>query len=122
MGNTTVVSIFVMAGIVGLAGVPLRCWQYCSGRFRAQIPPQALARATFNLFAGMILAPNLLAWVYALLAAWRDCTGATAQLGAASALAAGLLGCAYLLLEGFLLAALRRPCAPSSAGSLSRNR
>jgi len=121
MDKTAIVSLVIMAGIAGLAGVPLRCWQFATGRFRSQIPPHALARATFNLFALMILAPNLLAWAYALHVAYRDFSGTDAHLGAASALAAGLLGCAYLLLEGFLLAA-RRGSRIAGTGSLTRER
>jgi len=40
MINTILVSLAVAAGVVGLAGVPLRCWQFATGRFRSQIPQQ----------------------------------------------------------------------------------
>ena len=110
MIDTLLVSLAVTAGILGLAGVPLRCWQISTGRFRSQIPPHALARATFSLFSMLFLAPNALAWTYALYTAFRDfnCTSACAQAGIASSIAVGLLGCTYVLLEGFLLTARRR--------------
>lgn len=110
MIDTLLVSLAVTAGIFGLAGVPLRCWQISTGRFRSQIPPYALARATFSLFSMLFLAPNALAWTYALYTAFRDfsCTSACAQAGIASSIAVGLLGCTYILLEGFLLTARRR--------------
>jgi len=111
MIDTILVSLAITAGVVALAGVPLRCWQFATGRFRSQIPQHALARATFSLFSVLFLMPNAAAWAYALYVAYRDfsCTGACAQPGVASAIAVGLLGCAYLLLEGFLLTARRRP-------------
>jgi len=110
MMDTMLVSLAVTAGVVALAGVPLRCWQFATGRFRSQIPQHALARATFSLFSMLILLPNAFAWVYALYVAYRDfsCTDTCAQAGVASAVAVGLLGCAYALLEGFLLTARRR--------------
>lgn len=101
------VSVAVTAGIVAFAGVPLRCWQFCSGQLRRQVPRQALAQATFSLLATLILVPNLLAWGYAVYAGCREYAG-TGQPGVASAVAVGLLGCAYLLLEGFLVTARRR--------------
>ena len=110
MIDTILVSLAVAAGVVGLAGVPLRCWQFATGRFRAQIPQHALARATFRFFAFLFLAPNALAWTYALYAAYRElaCTGACPQRWGAAAIAIGFLGCAYVLLEGFLLTARHR--------------
>lgn len=108
MMDTLWVSLAVTAGIAAMAGVPLRCWQFYTGRFRSQVPRHALARATFTLFAGIILCANLLAWSYALYVGWHDYAGASARSGVASAIAVGMLGCAYCLLEGFLLAA-RRP-------------
>jgi hypothetical protein len=110
MIDTILVSLAVTAGIFGLAGVPLRAWQIASGRFRSQIPRHALARATFSLFSVLFLLPNALAWTYALYTAYRhySCTGACAPSGIASTIAVGLLGCAYILLEGFLLTARRR--------------
>ena len=111
MINTLLVSLAVTAGVIALAGVPLRCWQFATGRFRSQIPPHALARATFRVFAFLILVPNLLAWAYAVHSVQRylTCAGACAQEWAATAGAVGMLGCAYFLLEGFLLTARRRP-------------
>jgi hypothetical protein len=113
MFNTILVALAVAAGIVGIAGVPLRCWQFATGRFRSQIPQHALARATFRLFAFLFLVPNALAWTYALYAAYRElaCTGACPQRWVAGAIAVGFLGCAYVLLESFLLTARRRPTA-----------
>jgi hypothetical protein len=110
MIDTILVSLAVTAGILALPGVPLRCWQFATGRFRSQIPRHALARATFSLFSMLFLVPNALAWTYTLYTAYRDfsCTGACAQAGIASTIAVGLLGCAYVLLEGFLLTARRR--------------
>jgi hypothetical protein len=110
MINTILVSLAVAAGVVGLAGVPLRCWQFATGRFRAQIPQHALARATFRLFAFLFLVPNAVAWTYALYAAYRElaCTGACPQRWVAGVIAVGFLGCAYVLLESFLLSARRR--------------
>jgi hypothetical protein len=110
MIDTVLVSLAVAAGVLGLAGVPLRCWQFATGRFRSQIPQHALARATFRFFAILCLVPNALAWAYALYAAYRElaCTGACPQRWVAVAIAIGFLGCAYVLLEGFLLTARRR--------------
>lgn len=104
------VSLAVTAGVIALAGVPLRCWQFYTGRFRSEIPRHIIARATFSLFAVLFLVPNGAAWIYALLVSYRDfsCAGACDQAGVASAIAVGLLGCAYILLEGFLLTARRR--------------
>lgn len=113
MIDTMLVSLAVTAGVVALAGVPVRCWQFATGRFRSQIPRHALARATFSLFAMLIMMPNALAWTYALYIAYRDfsCADACAQVGMTSAIAVGLLGCTYVLLEGFLLTARRRAVA-----------
>ena len=110
MINTMLVALAVTAGVIALAGVPLRCWQFASGRFRSQIPPHALARATFRLFAFLILVPNTLAWTYAVYTVhhYYACVGACAQEWAATAIAIGMLGCAYVLFEGFLLTARRR--------------
>jgi hypothetical protein len=110
MFDTILVSLAVTAGVFGLAGVPLRSWQFATGQFRSQIPQHALARATFRFFAFVILVPNALAWTYALFVIYRyyTCAGACAEAGVASAIAIGLLGCAYFLLEGFLLTARRR--------------
>jgi hypothetical protein len=111
MFDTILVSLAITAGVFGFAGVPLRCWQFAKGRFRSQIPQHALARATFRLFAFLILVPNALAWVYALNAAYRylACVGSCSQAAVAGTIAIGLLGCAYVLLEAFLLTARRRP-------------
>jgi hypothetical protein len=111
MINTVLVSLAVTAGVIALAGVPLRCWQFATGRFRSQIPQHALARATFRLFAFLILVPNALAWIYAVVIIHRytTCVGACTQEWAGTAVAIGMLGCAYFLLEGFLLTARRRP-------------
>jgi endonuclease/exonuclease/phosphatase (EEP) superfamily protein YafD len=110
MIDTILVSLTVMAGILGLAGLPLRCWQIASGRFRSRIPQHALARATFSLCTVVFLVPNTIAWIYALFAIYRDlsCAAPCAQAGVTSAVAVGMLGCAYVLLEGFLLTARRR--------------
>jgi hypothetical protein len=107
MMDTIWVSLAVTAGIIALAGVPLRCWQFYTGQLRSQVPPHALARATFSVFATLILVPNSLAWAYSLHVAYYDYAGA--QSGAASAIAVGMLGCAYLLLEGFLLTSRWQP-------------
>jgi len=110
MFDTILVSLAVTAGVFGLAGVPLRCWQFATGRFRSQIPQHVLARATFRVFAFLFLVPNALAWTYAVYVAYRyvNCVGSCAQPGVSSVIAVGLLGCAYVLLEGFLLTARRR--------------
>lgn len=110
MMDTILVSLAVTAGVIALAGVPLRCWQFTTGRFRSEIPRHIVARATFSLFAALILMPNAAAWIYALLVSYRDfsCSGSCGETGVASAVAVGLLGCAYILLEGFLLTARRR--------------
>lgn len=115
MIDTLLVSLAVSAGMVALAGVPLRCWQFYTGQFRSEIPRHALARASFSLFAALFLIPNLLAWAYALYVAYQDFRGPGAQAGLASAIAVGLLGCAYILLEGFLLTARRR-VQPAAVG------
>ncbi|HSC96981.1 MAG TPA: hypothetical protein VLC73_18655 [Burkholderiales bacterium] len=111
MINTMLVSLAVTAGVIALAGVPLRCWQFASGQFRSQIPPHALARATFRLFAFLILVPNALAWTYAvyILHRYYACVGTCAQEWASTAIAVGMLGSAYALFEGFLLTARYRP-------------
>jgi hypothetical protein len=116
--NTVLVSLAVTAGVIALAGVPLRCWQFATGRFRSQIPQHALARATFRLFAFLILVPNALAWSHAIyiLHRYYTCVGACAQEWAGTAVAVGMLGCAYFLLEGFLLTARRRPRPVSGEG------
>ena len=123
MIDTLLVSLAVTAGILGLAGVPLRSWQIATGRFRSQIPRHALARATFSLFSMLFLMPNALAWTYALYSAFRDfsCTSACAQAGIASTIAVGLLGCTYVLLEGFLLTARRRSGLIGSSRLLTRD-
>ena len=72
MIDTIMVSVAVTAGVVALAGVPLRCWQFATGRFRSQIPPHAQARATFSLFSLLFFVPNAAAWAYALYVAYRD--------------------------------------------------
>jgi hypothetical protein len=110
MINTLLVSLAVTAGVIALAGIPLRCWQFGTGRFRSQIPRHALARATFRLFASLILVPNALAWAYAIYIVYEyyTCVGACAQEWVGTAVAIGMLGCAYVLLEGFLLTARRR--------------
>src|SRR5262245_54259137 len=105
MVNTLLVSLAITAGFAALFGVPLRCWQFATGRFRDRIPPHALARATFRLFGFLILVPNAGAWIYALYVVLRDSRGGTGEPWVASAVAVGLLGCAYALLEGFLLTA-----------------
>jgi hypothetical protein len=114
MMDTLWVSLAVTAGIVAIAGVPTRCWQFYRGQFRTQVPRHALALATFSLFAALVLVPNVLAWAYAVHVVFQDYSGAHAQRGVASVIAVGMLGCAYLLLEGFLLTARRR-IAPAVA-------
>lgn len=123
MANIILVSLAVMAGVIALVGVPLRAWQFATGRFRPHIPPFALARKTFAFFAVLFLTPNVLAWAYVLYVAYRDlnCTGACAQAGTSTAIALGMLGCAYVLLEGFLLTARRRKAA-GDPGSERENR
>lgn len=108
--DTVLVSLVVMAGIAAFIGVPIRCWQYFNGRLRSQIPQHAIALATFSLFSAFVFVPALLAWAYALYAAYADysCVGNCAQKGVGTAFALGMLGCAYALLEGFLLVARRR--------------
>lgn len=108
--DTIVVSLAVMAGAAALIGVPVRCWQYASGRLRSQIPSHAIAHATFSVFSVLFYVPAMLAWVYALYAAYADytCVSGCGQRGVGTAIAMGLLGCAYALLEGFLLTARRR--------------
>jgi hypothetical protein len=117
MFDTMLVSLAVTAGIFALAGIPYRCWQFATGQFRSQIPRHALARATFSLFSVVFLVPNALAWTYALYTAHLDfsCAGTCEQVRMASAIAVGLLGCAYILLEGFLITARRR-IAPMAGG------
>ena len=118
MTDVLIVSLAVTAGVVALAGVPMRCWQFYTGQFRSQIPRNAVARATFSLFAAVFLIPNLVAWAYALHVAYQDLAGAGAQAGVASAVAVGMLGCVYVLLEGFLVTA-RRTDQPGNALSNS---
>ena len=110
-----------MAGLLALAGVPLRCWQFYSGRLRAQIPSHALAQATFSLCGALIFVPNVLAWAYAIYVALHDDRGAPGLPGAATAFAVGMLGCAYLLLEGFLLTARRSPARVHQPGNALAN-
>lgn len=118
MLNNILVAIAIAAGVIALAGVPLRAWQFHTGHFRSQIPQHVLARATFSLFAVMFLVPNLIAWAYTLYIAYADftCIEACAPARIRTAVAVGMLGCAYALLEGFLLTARRRgtsgPAAP----------
>ena len=66
-----------------------------------------------DMEATIFYALATLAWCYALYAAYVDysCTASCGQRGAGAALALGLLGCAYALLEGFLLTARRRRSA-----------
>lgn len=111
--DTIVVSLAVMAGIAALVGVPIRGWQYFTGRLRSQVPGHALAQATFGALSMIFYALATLAWCYALYAAYADysCTANCGQRGAGTAIALGLLGCAYVLLEGFLLTARRRRSA-----------
>jgi hypothetical protein len=108
--DTILVSLAVTAGVIALAGVPLRCWQFGTGRFRSQIPRHALARATFRLFAFLILVPNALAWAYAIYIVYRyyTCVGACGPEWVGTAVAIGMLGCSYALLEGFLITARHR--------------
>ena len=110
MLNDILVAVAIIAGVIALAGVPLRAWQFHSGRFRSQIPQHALARATFSLFAAGFLVPNLLAWGYALYTAYADltCVESCAPARIRTAVVVGMLGCAYALLEGFLLTARHR--------------
>jgi hypothetical protein len=110
MLDTILVSVAITAGAVALPGVPMRSWQLATGRLRARIPAHPVARTTFGVFSVLFFVPTLLAWAYALYVAWVDfrCTGACAQAGVGTALALGMLGCAYALLEGFLLTARRR--------------
>jgi hypothetical protein len=111
--DTIVVSLAVMAGIVALIGVPIRSWQYLTGRLRSRVPRHTIAQATFGTFAALFNALAILAWFYALYAAYVDyaCSINCGPRGAGTALALGLLGCAYALLEGFLLTAQRRRSA-----------
>lgn len=122
MADTILVSLAVTAGIVALAGVPLRCWQFATGRLRSQVPRHAIAQATFSLFSVLILVPNALAWIYALVVAWRDfgCRATCPTIGVTSAIAVGLLGCAYVLLESFLAIARRRAIPPDTRPIIPR--
>lgn len=108
--DTIIVSLAVMAGIAALIGVPVRCWQYLTGRLRTQIPSHVIARATFSAFSTVFYALAVLAWLYAIYAAYVDfsCTMNCGYQGAGTAIALGLLGCTYALLEGFLLTARRK--------------
>jgi len=110
MLDTILVSFTVMAGALALAGVPLRCWQLATGRLRARIPSHPVARTTFSLFSVVFFIPAASGWTYALYAAYVElnCAVACAQAGVGTAIALGMLGCAYALLEGFLLTARRR--------------
>ena len=124
MLNTMLVALAVTAGVIALAGVPLRCWQFATGRFRSQIPRHALARATFRLFAFLLLVPNALAWTYAITIVHRytTCVGACAQEWVGTAVAVGMLGCAYALLEGFLITARRRSGPVAGSGNSERGK
>lgn len=117
MLNTLLVSVAVTAGLVALMGVPLRAWQFHTGRFRSQIPRHAVARVTFSVFGVLFLVPNLLAWVYALYTAHLDftCIEACDPARVRTIVTIGMLGCAYALLEGFLFTARRRVPGVSSA-------
>lgn len=108
--DTIVVSLAVMAGIAALIGVPVRLIQHLSGRLRTRVPQHAIALATFGVFSALFHALASLAWLYALYAAYADyfCASNCGQRGAGTAFALGMLGCAYALLEGFLLTARRR--------------
>ena len=108
--DTIVVSLAVMAGIAALIGVPVRLYQYLSGRLRSRIPQHAIAIATFGVFSVLFHALASLAWLYALYASYADysCASNCGQRGSGVAFAVGMLGCAYALLEGFLLTARRR--------------
>lgn len=116
MIDTILVSLAVMAGAAALIGVPVRCRQYFSGRLHSQVPPHAVAHATFGFFSVLFCVPAVLAWAYAFYAAYVDysCVSSCAQRGVGTAIALGMLGCAYALLEGFLLVARRRVSAVSS--------
>lgn len=108
--DTILVSLAVMAGATALIGVPIRCWQYFNGQLRSCIPKHAIAYATFGVFSVFFYVPAALAWVYSLYAAYVDysCVDSCSQRGMGTAIALGMLGCAYVLLEGFLLTARRR--------------
>ena len=119
MLDTLLVAAAVTAGLIALVGVPLRAWQFHTGRFRSEIPRHALARASFSVFAVLFLVPNLLAWAYALYVAHVDlaCLEACEAARVRTTVTIGMLGCAYALLEGFLFTARRRVSgAPSRAG------
>ena len=77
MTDTILVSMAVTAGIVALAGVPLRCWQFYTGHLRTQVPRHLVAQATFVLFAVLFLASNVAVWIHALFVSYRDfsCAG-----------------------------------------------
>ena len=110
MLNTLLVGVAVTAGLIALVGVPLRAWQFQTGRFRPDIPRHALARATFSVFAVLFLVPNLAAWAYAVYTAHADftCLESCEAARMRSTITIGMLGCAYALLEGFLFTARRR--------------
>jgi hypothetical protein len=110
MVNQILVAITIAAGVIALAGVPLRAWQFHRGHFRSQIPQHAVARTTFSLFAVLFFVPNLLAWAYSLFVVYADvtCIEACAPARIRTAVVVGMLGCAYGLLEGFLFSARRR--------------
>ncbi|MBM3356364.1 MAG: hypothetical protein FJY54_01360 [Betaproteobacteria bacterium] len=110
MIDSILVSLSIMAGAAGLAGVPVRLWQFATGRFALRIPSHMLARKTFSFFGVLFLIPSVLAWIYALYLAhaYFTCVGSCTQAGIGTAVALGMLGCVYLLLEGFLLTARRR--------------
>ena len=110
MLDSLLVAVAVTAGLIALVGVPLRAWQFHTGRFRSEIPRHALARASFSVFAVLFLVPNLLAWAYTVhtahvdLTCLENCEAARVR----TAITVGMLGCAYALLEGFLFTARRR--------------
>jgi len=119
MLNHILVTIAITAGMVALVGVPLRAWQLHRGRFQSQIPRHAVARTAFTLFAVLFFVPSLLAWTYALFIVYADvtCIEACAPARIRTAVVVGMLGCAYALLEGFLLTARRRgPGQPPAPG------
>jgi hypothetical protein len=110
MLDTLLVAAAVTAGLIALVGVPLRAWQFHTGRFRSEIPHYALARATFSVLAVLFLVPNLIVWAYTVYTAHVDfaCLEACEVARVRTTVTIGMLGCAYALLEGFLLTARRR--------------
>jgi len=69
MLDTIPVSLAIAAGVIALAGVPLRCWRFATGRLRSRIPHHAIARATLSLFPALSFIPTTRAWAYAVYAA-----------------------------------------------------